>query len=354
LPAGTYAVSGQIIIASKRLYGNNDTSAPTRFVAAAGAVNSAMELQGVSPGVDWIEFDAAMSSTRLSDPANDCINVNGATGSKTNPVFIANSTFKNCPAGGIFNNDWDIGPSNWVVIAANWIYNSNADCIHNSTSGPVPVKNLLIEYNLEEQCGDDGVAVGSYVSANPTTNVVIQYNTVKNQNWAQGISEWVPCAPAGSCVARNNYVYQSQGYVSSVTGSQDSHACIMLEAESAYGGIGPSDWLNQNNDCVNRGAYQGHANYMMSNGASFAGFGSNTFVNNTSLGAHADCIRIEGSPNANEAVTGNVCAAPVGPLLVNNSGVALASQAGNLLIQAGAYSPINAPGGGPGTDPNYR
>jgi hypothetical protein len=350
LGAGTYKISGQIIIVSKRLYGNNSTSSPTKLVAASGAEQTAMQLEGISSGVDWIELDAYNNGTRQGAPAYDCINVDGATGTAAKPVFITNSTFKDCASAGIFNNDWDKGPSNWVVLAANHVVHSLADCAHSSTYGNTPIKNLLVEYNLLEQCGDDGVPVGAYTSSNPTTNVVIQYNTVHNQNWAQGVSEWVPCSPVGSCIVRNNYIYQDVGYVSPLTGT-DSGPCIMLEAAGGYGGIGPVGWINEQNDCINRGI-SGHGNYMMWNGASYAAFGNNSFTGNTSKDAHFDCINLTGGPQMNEMVTNNVCANPGG--MVVNDGTGGAIQSGNQSISDSAYHSINAPGGGPGTDPAYR
>jgi hypothetical protein len=355
LAAGTYTVSNQIIIVSKRLYGNKSTASPTRLVAAKGAHASALQLEGTSSGMDWIEFDADNSAARSGQPVDDCINIDGATGTSANPVFITNSTFKNCSAAGIFNNDWDIGPSNWVVIAGNWVYNSAADCVHNSTYNSVPIKNLLVEYNLLEGCGDDGVAVGAYSSANPTTNIMVQYNTVKNQNSAQGVSEWIPCSSVGACVVQNNYMYQEQGYVSTVTGSTDSSACIMLEAAPAWGGIGPSSWVNQNNDCINRGGMGGAGNYMMWNGSGFAAFGYNSFLGNTSKDAHLDCIDIQGSPHTDETVANNFCAnpGPDGSVVYDTSGTGQVHQSGNVQITDAQYKAINSPGGGPGTDPNY-
>jgi hypothetical protein len=369
LPAGTYKVSGShgngsIYVVGKHLYGNNSTSQATKLVAASGAHASAIYLQGNSPGIDWIEFDAYYAGARTGQPNDDCVNINGATGTSfSNPVYVTNSTLKNCTAAGIFNNDfssgpsWKLvgGPSNWVVIAANWVYNSAADCIHNSTYGTVPVKNLLIEHNLVEQCGDDGFAVGSYNTATgPTTNVTIQYNTVKDQNWAQGVSEWVPCSSAGSCIVQNNYIYQVRGYVSSVTYSTYSAGCIMLEAAPGYGGVGPANWINRSNDCVDRGGYGGAANYMMWNGASYADFANNSFTGNTSLNALGDCIDIRGRPHFKESVTDNICAGTAWSLIYDSSGTGQVIEVGNTSIAASAYHAINTPGGGPGSDPSYK
>ena len=118
--------------------------------------------------------------------------------------------------------------------------------------------------------------------------------------------------------------------------------------------MGPENWINRKNDCVDRGGYGGAGNYIMWNGASFGHFGNNSFTGNTSLDAHGDCIDIRGHPHSNESVTENVCAGTAWSLLYDSSGTGQVFQAGNTSISATAYSSINTAGGGPGTDENYR
>jgi hypothetical protein len=149
-------------------------------------------------------------------------------------------------------------------------------------------------------------------------------------------------------------MYQSQGYVSTVTGSTLTAACIMLEAAPGYGGVGPTYWTNQKNDCINRGGYRGAGNFMMWNGASYGPFGNNNLTGNTSLNAQGDCIDIQGKPHTKESVTGNVCANTAWSLLDDSSGTGQVFQSGNESIPASSYAAINTAGGGPGTDADYK
>ena len=151
-------------------------SGPDSQLHALDWAGSAIFMSGTRPAVSDLTLSGVPAPSRKADLEMTRITVVGATDFAIERVVIEGAA-----AAGIQTS---MAPTRGRIVG-NIVRNTLSDGIH-LTDG---ASHLLVEDNLVEQSGDDGIAVVSYWSdALSVSHVIARRNVVRNNRWGRNMS----------------------------------------------------------------------------------------------------------------------------------------------------------------------
>lgn len=320
IPTGTFAYSGTLTASGIKVTGNGDGSVlkaldphnEALFLTGNGGALSGFQMQGNTSAGRLVNFETAMIVVR--DATNYTVENMHINGSASVGVFSVRSSY-----GKIQNNT---------------IENTKADSIHNVDGS----HHLTITGNRIMNSGDDGISVVSYKSAAIAHDILIQGNTVLNNNWGRGLT----------VVGGDNV----QILGNHVDGGTNDRAGIYIAAESEYNTFGVSNVTVRGNTLVDTGGAQsGHGAITVYN--SQAGSTTITGVKieqNQIVDPRADGVLFVGNGQISASMTGNSMYADGNKLYNSLDPAASVTQSGNTSYPMSSYStPLVPAGGGVGT-----
>lgn len=235
VPPGTYSYNSIIHLNSgARLVGAGTTS----VLHATTPSNRSIYLHGDGSQLKQLKITGNSTGARAaSDPFTIATMVNVSNG------LIENIQAEGADAAGIVCKGTGGGNN---AIRHNTIRNTLADTIHN-TDG---CHHLLMEGNLIENAGDDGIAVVSYQSdGTRVNNITARNNIIRNNLWGRGMS-----VVGGSDVLYENNL---------VDGVKD-WACLYISQENSWNTYSALNVITRNNTFKNCGStVTGHTAIMV-------------------------------------------------------------------------------------------
>jgi Pectate lyase superfamily protein len=169
---------------------------------------AAIFMSGASPAVSHVKLTGVAAPERKAAWEMTKITVFGGSN-----FVIDGVTIEGSPAAGIQTTDAPRGGR----ITNSVLRNTLADSIH-LTDG---VSDVLVENNLIENAGDDGIAVVSYQrDGSRVSDITVRNNVVLNNKWGRNLST----------VGGSNITYENN----IARGNQSGYACLYLAQENSY------------------------------------------------------------------------------------------------------------------------
>jgi len=233
VPTGQCNFNDVIRMNGVKLTGNGATS----VLYATNWQRAAIFMSGTAPSVSNVKLTGVTAPSRQAPWEMTKITIFGAT-----DFVIDHVTIEGSPAAGIQTAQ---APTRGR-ITNNTVRNTLADSIH-MTGG---ASQILVENNLIEYSGDDGIAVVSYKSDGArVNNITARNNVVRNNKWGRNMS-----VVGGSQVLYENNLLQNN----------TQWACLYLAQESGYNTYSVLDVNVNHNTLQNCGSLTtGHAAAMV-------------------------------------------------------------------------------------------
>jgi Ca2+-binding RTX toxin-like protein len=234
VPAGTFVHQGLLKLDGVDMAGAGGAS----VLKAVGSGDQSVELTGNGASLSNITLDSDATS-RGTKNTNAKILVNAATNFDVDHVTILNS----------FSAGMMIYGSSEGQIVSNTVQDTNADSIH-MTGGS---HDILVQGNLVQRAGDDGIAVVSYGTSNVAHDITITGNAVVDNKWGRNVT-----------VVGGEDVKITGNYID---GNSAGLAGVYLATEPAYNTAGDKNVLVDGNTIKNTGSTRtGHGNVMLYDG----------------------------------------------------------------------------------------
>jgi polygalacturonase len=170
IPAGTFAHSGMLTANGIAVFGAGDGS----VLKATQYGQEALVLTGSGVALSDVHM-TGVGGTRLSTDASVQVLVRDASNFAVSNVHIDKSS-----SAGIM-----VIRSSAGHIADNWIEHTNADSIHMVQGS----HDILVENNLIQYSGDDGISAVSYRQYAQVYNITIRDNDIQHNTWGRGIAD---------------------------------------------------------------------------------------------------------------------------------------------------------------------
>jgi hypothetical protein len=236
IPAGQCNFSAVIHLDSAKLSGSGTRS----ILYATNWQAQAIFMTGASPSLSNLKLTGAAAPSRQSAWETTHVVVFGATD------FVIDRVAIEGPAGGgiMATSDQTTGQSaTRGRITNNTVRNTVADSIH-MTAG---ANHILVDGNLVESSGDDGIAVVSYQDDGVlVNNITVSNNVVRNNKGGRNLS-----VVGGSQVTFENNLVQT---------NEAGFACLYLAQENSFNTYTVSNVNAINNTLQNCGSEAtGHA-----------------------------------------------------------------------------------------------